>query len=492
MMWDQYIRILAILGMITVICSTAGAASAAVQTVAVTYPKLVTITTAVPVCTDPCECMAEGSAAAKWGPNGYTQCSKTPCGRAATATAVIPYYCFRPLETTTLSPAPCQAPCQCMERTAAAEKWGTNAFTMCSKVPCKYAKDVTGVPVTMYCFSPLATTTTTGAPLCAAPCQCMPAERAAEKYGTDGYTQCSETPCGQAATATGVIPSYCYKPLATPATTAVPACTAPCQCMPAERAAEKYGANGFSQCSQVPCDQVTTATGVIPSYCYKPLETTTPPPVLCKAPCQCMEWAAATEKWGANGFSRCSQSACEYTTDVTGALVTKYCVQQVSGVSNENLVPVSGPTLVAMTAAPVVCPNSDWACLTPAEAAQQFGYPNAQYGDEPCGYTLIDNQTVAKYCTIDVPSSGILAPEILAARGIRDGVDIYIKNETGIQHGVVKKLPSPDGGILQSILNFIQNILGGSSKPESRLEIVGFNPQPEPPGAPQIAGERRF
>jgi hypothetical protein len=182
---------------------------------------------------------------------------------------------------------------------------------------------------------------------------------------------------------------------------------------------------------------------------------------------------------------------------MTGAPVTKYCVQQVSGVSNLERVSVSIPTIVATTAAPVVCPNSDWACLTPAEAAQQFGYPNAQYGDEPCGYTLIDNQTVAKYCSIDVPSSGILSPEILAAGGIMEGADIYIMNETWIQHGVVYRLlgeekPSLDGGILQSILNFIKNILGGSSKPESRLEIVGFNPCPEPPGAPQIVGERRF
>jgi hypothetical protein len=45
--------------------------------------------------------MAAGSAAEKWGANGYTQCSQTPCGRAATATAVIPYYCYKPLVTVT-------------------------------------------------------------------------------------------------------------------------------------------------------------------------------------------------------------------------------------------------------------------------------------------------------------------------------------------------------------------------------------------------------
>jgi hypothetical protein len=44
--------------------------------------------------------MAQGAAQEKWGANGYTQCSQTPCGRAATATAVIPYYCYKPLKTT--------------------------------------------------------------------------------------------------------------------------------------------------------------------------------------------------------------------------------------------------------------------------------------------------------------------------------------------------------------------------------------------------------
>ena len=62
-------------------------------------------TTAAPVCRAPCECMAQASAQDKWGANGYTQCSQTPCGRAATVAAVIPYYCFRPVTTTTVTNA---------------------------------------------------------------------------------------------------------------------------------------------------------------------------------------------------------------------------------------------------------------------------------------------------------------------------------------------------------------------------------------------------
>ena len=64
-------------------------------------PKTTTTTTAVPVCQAPCECLAKSAADAKWGQNGYTQCSQTKCGQAPTLAAVIPYYCYKPLTTTT-------------------------------------------------------------------------------------------------------------------------------------------------------------------------------------------------------------------------------------------------------------------------------------------------------------------------------------------------------------------------------------------------------
>ena len=83
------------------LCSGAGAAGLAVNPAAtrlpVEYAPLLT-TTAVPACTAPCECLSQSAAQDKWGANGYTSCSRTPCGRAATAAAVIPYYCFKPLE----------------------------------------------------------------------------------------------------------------------------------------------------------------------------------------------------------------------------------------------------------------------------------------------------------------------------------------------------------------------------------------------------------
>jgi hypothetical protein len=122
---------------------------------------LVTTTTAAPVCQAPCECLSAGAAQEKWGANGYTQCSQTPCGRAATATAVIPYYCFKPVTTTTAAPV-CQAPCECLSAGAAQEKWGANGYSQCSQTPCGRAATTAAV-IPYYCFKPLTTTTITNA-----------------------------------------------------------------------------------------------------------------------------------------------------------------------------------------------------------------------------------------------------------------------------------------------------------------------------------------
>jgi hypothetical protein len=149
-------------------------------------------------------------------------------------------------------------------------------------------------------------------------------------------------------------------------------------------------------------------------------------------------------------------------------------------------IPVPITTTPTITA---VCPNSDWSCLTGDEAAQQFGYPNARYGDEPCGFVPVNNAFVYKYCYMDVPS-GSLSPGALAASGIKEGDDIYIMNDTWIEHAVVNKSPEArktgeaGSNPFQSFLDFVSGIVSGSSKPTSRLDIVGFNPQPEPPGAP--------
>lgn len=140
--------------------------------------------------------------------------------------------------------------------------------------------------------------------------------------------------------------------------------------------------------------------------------------------------------------------------------------------------------------APVSCPNPDWSCLTLAEAAAAFGNTYAQFGNQACGYSGSGDQMVAKYCCQDIPNSGTLSAAALSAKEITEGADIYIFNESGIQHGIVNKSSAlqeskaVDSNPIQQIFDFFSNILGGSKKPMSRLDIVGFAPQPEPPKVP--------
>ena len=147
-------------------------------------------------------------------------------------------------------------------------KWGANGFTQCSQTICSRGP-VNGVITPYYCFKPLVTTTTTAVPVCQAPCECMSEGSAQSKWGANGYDQCSQTKCGQAPTLAAVIPYYCFKPKTT--TTTRGPCAGPvrvhgevgCRC--------KWGANGYTQCSQTKCGQAATLAAVIPYYCYKPL-----------------------------------------------------------------------------------------------------------------------------------------------------------------------------------------------------------------------------
>jgi C1A family cysteine protease len=82
---------------------------------------------------------------------------------AATTTAA-PVLVQRVLVTTTPTPAPtvtCQAPCECLERSAAVAKWGDAGFTQCAELPCAHGMEVTGAPVEKYCFQPKVTPTLT-------------------------------------------------------------------------------------------------------------------------------------------------------------------------------------------------------------------------------------------------------------------------------------------------------------------------------------------
>jgi len=90
-----------------VIVSLAGPATAAATgrgIPATTSPfqvqQTLTLAAQAPACPASWECLPESDAQATWGTNGYSRYSDTPCGRAPTVGAVIPYYCFQKKEMT--------------------------------------------------------------------------------------------------------------------------------------------------------------------------------------------------------------------------------------------------------------------------------------------------------------------------------------------------------------------------------------------------------
>jgi hypothetical protein len=93
MMGNRYIRIIIILGMVAVVCGTVNAV--AVGVVANTQAMSVG---AYPVCTAPCECISESTAAIRWGAAGYERCDKTICGQDARGD--VQYYCIHKIGST--------------------------------------------------------------------------------------------------------------------------------------------------------------------------------------------------------------------------------------------------------------------------------------------------------------------------------------------------------------------------------------------------------
>jgi hypothetical protein len=176
-----------LIGILVCLLALAAACSAIdVRTVAPI--RVVTTTTTVqPVCTAPCECMAAGSAAEKWGADGYTQCSQTPCGRAPTATAVIPYYCFRQKTATG-----CPSPCECLSK-ATATAMGRETLCGGREQICGYDRQQNP----LYCFEPSAT--------CRDGCTCLSRDEGAAKQLSlcDGKLSA----CGRTAEN---LPKYCY------------------------------------------------------------------------------------------------------------------------------------------------------------------------------------------------------------------------------------------------------------------------------------------
>jgi len=92
-MIQKFFRVLLILGMIAAMCGAVSAEGMGI--VAETHE---TSGMDAPVCTAPCQCMAETAAIAQWGVNGYEMCSKTICGQSADA--MVQYHCIRPMAST--------------------------------------------------------------------------------------------------------------------------------------------------------------------------------------------------------------------------------------------------------------------------------------------------------------------------------------------------------------------------------------------------------
>lgn len=83
---DAYCRIAIIIGMVAVMCGTVSAGvGISVQTQATSVGEY-------PVCTAPCECISESTAAMRWGAEGYEKCSKTICGQDNGGN--VQYYCI--------------------------------------------------------------------------------------------------------------------------------------------------------------------------------------------------------------------------------------------------------------------------------------------------------------------------------------------------------------------------------------------------------------
>jgi hypothetical protein len=98
-MIQKYIRILLILGMTAVVCSTVNAVSIGAE-------PHITSGVDAPVCSAPCECLSLTQAMQRWGTDGYDYCSKTVCGQSANAD--VQYYCLHQAGSSAAAPA--QAP----------------------------------------------------------------------------------------------------------------------------------------------------------------------------------------------------------------------------------------------------------------------------------------------------------------------------------------------------------------------------------------------
>jgi hypothetical protein len=108
--------------------------------------------------------------------------------------------------------------------------------------------------------------------VCTAPCECISMNEAAQRWGAEGYETCSKSICGQSADA--MTQYYCIHPIGGSSSPAVTTCQAPCECLSDAGARIRWGANGYTQCSKTTCGQETTNSGTVARYCYRQFGST--------------------------------------------------------------------------------------------------------------------------------------------------------------------------------------------------------------------------
>lgn len=68
----------------------------------------------------------------------------------------------------------------------------------------------------------------------------------------------------------------------------------------------------------------------------------------CTAPCECLSENDAAQRWGAQGYEQCSKTICGQSSD---AMIQYYCFHQVGGLTSQSLV-VSGTATTVPAATP--------------------------------------------------------------------------------------------------------------------------------------------
>lgn len=108
--------------------------------------------------------------------------------------------------------------------------------------------------------------------VCTAPCECISMNEAAQRWGAEGYETCSKSICGQSGDA--MTQYYCIHQVGGTSSPSVTTCQAPCECLSDAGAQSRWGRNMYTQCSKTTCGQETTGTGTVARYCYRPFGST--------------------------------------------------------------------------------------------------------------------------------------------------------------------------------------------------------------------------